>query len=119
MARKKILTADDIIARRKLKEYEAEQKRLKRRNQIYMGCTGAFTFFLIMLFAGGYFNGMLEVVGISGFEYVERGIYADCQKRENRNSPYCKPKTSQADKDWSNMIKNGGAPSAFSLHDKD
>ncbi len=116
MAPRKINDADEAVKER-LRAYEAERQRKKVNNQIFYASTAALTLVLIVLFAGGYFDGIFAMTGMDNM-FAERGIYADCSKRENRGNAYCQPKETQADKSWKNLVRSGGKPPPFGLNDK-
>jgi hypothetical protein len=73
------------------------------------------TSILIMLVCGETFDPILRMIGLKGIYVREDGIYADCSRKENRGSPYCQPKLSQADKQWQALKDTGGRTTPFAL----
>ena len=70
---------------------------------------------LIMLIFGETFDPILRKIGIKGVYVRIGGIYADCSQKENRESPFCQPKITKANKDWKSLGDSGGRTTTFQL----
>lgn len=97
--------------------YQEELKRKKRATVITASVVGTCTLVLAIMLAGDYFSGILGFFGLRSLHNEQKGIYADCSKKENKNSPYCRPKVSQSDRDWKDMRDSKGRVVPFTLHD--
>ncbi len=117
MAQNKTKTTDEErrIAERKLEEYRAFMRRQRHLNILRALVAVAGFAIVVMLFAGNRFAWVFSSVGLSNVYHEEGGVYADCSKRENRNSPFCAKKENAADKNWKNLSQKS-AP--FNLSDK-
>jgi hypothetical protein len=113
--KQKISEEEQRIAERKLAEYKAFVRRQRQLN-ILRATVAAIGFaVVVMLFAGNRFEWVFRSVGLTNIYHEETGVYADCSKRENRNSPFCAKKENAADKNWKS-ISQGAGP--FNLTDK-
>ena len=101
----------------RLKQYKADELKRMIINGVYLIGTLACAFLLFVIVSGGRFAWLMGGIGIS-FHNQEAGVYADCSKREDRNSPYCRPKASQSEVDWKGIAHTKGAPVPFSLSDR-
>ena len=89
-------------------DFLIEQERKRRFAIISYTVIGVVsTVVFVLIFA-------LKVVNIEVF-HEERGLYADCSKRENKSNPYCAPKVSPVDKEWRSL--SGGKKAQFSITD--
>ena len=107
----------DHEARERLLAFEREQKRRRAVNYATIGLTCFAAVVLVILFSGNKFAPVLQAVGLAS-AYEEGGIYADCSKRENRNSPFCQGKESQKEREWRGLKRTGGRHIPFSLSGK-
>lgn len=100
---------------KKLSEFAAEERRRRIINYSAYCLVALLVLFLLLLIFGNTFNGILARFG---FDMTEKGVYADCSDRSNRDNPYCQPKKGQADKDWDDLRRNHGKSIPFSLTDR-
>ena len=117
MAQNKTKISDEErkVAERKLEEYHAYIRRQRQLNILRALVAVAGFAIVVMLFAGNRFAWVFNSVGLSNVYIEEGGVYADCSKRENKDSPFCAKKENAADKNWKNLSQRS-AP--FGLGDK-
>ena len=73
---------------------------------------GIILFLYLLLFAPSS-NPILRTLGISNLRNDLRGLFLDCNKRENRGRGFCDPTAnSPATRQWESIRKRGGAGSA-------
>src|SRR5262249_46034333 len=73
--------------------------------------------FFIVVASSETLSDMLGFSWLQALHHEEEGVYADCSKRENKDKPFCQPKTSEQDRDWRDLFHSkGGATHPFSLH---
>jgi hypothetical protein len=100
---------------KRLKEFESERSRAKTRNLIIGSILFIFTIVFGMMLAGDRFAGILALVGLKPFYFVEGGAYADCSLPENQNIAHCSRGQREIEKNWNSISKGGGKSAPFSL----
>ena len=109
-----IKAAEQQLINQRQAEYKAGQKRRRQRFIVWSGLTVLFTTIFSMMLAGQAFAPVLNILGLKSLYVEEGGIYTDCSKPENRDVPFCQPKSGRAEQTWRSIGRNGsGAP--FSL----
>ena len=105
----------DREAEERLAKYNQELRR-KRHIAIGSGIGAAALAVAVIVYLSG--RQVASMMGLGFLMHEEGGIYADCTKRENRNSPFCSQKDTKTDKDWKGLQRSGGRLVPFSLYDK-
>lgn len=106
-----------LTAQQKVHEYYAELARRRLLTFLLSVLVMLVTVLLVMIFSGNRYDRYLNYFGLQGISNPAGGIYADCSKRENQNSPYCNSSKEMYEKKWNSLTRGGGAP-PFSLIDK-
>src|SRR4051812_45884011 len=89
MAKTKTNTKEELIAQVKLREYEREQRQRFVFNILGYSGLAVIAVLLIMVVSGERFESILSVFGLKSLYNEERGVYADCSRRENANNKFC------------------------------
>ncbi|MCB0310824.1 MAG: hypothetical protein KDD42_06300 [Bdellovibrionales bacterium] len=87
-----------------------EAQRAKLISYLSYGIGGALTVLLCLLIFGGRL-GILDYLGLEWVISKQKGVYADCSKKENQNVAYCRPKTSESQRQWDDIRRAGGGQS--------
>ena len=97
-------------------QYRLEQLKSKILNWIFGIVSFLIVVLIYMMINGDKYRDILNAIGLGYFE--ERGVYADCSRPENRNSPFCQRRESKADKEWTDLSKGKAGRSQFSITDR-
>lgn len=106
----------DSEIKAKKEAFEAELKRKQIVTYTGYSVVGVVFVIIIMVLSGDTFSGILGIIGLQGVYNPQSGVYADCSKPENKNVAYCRPKLSQAERDWKDLARGGKKSTPFTLH---
>jgi len=112
--------SNELAKQNKRQSYEQELAKRRLFERIGYGALTLVAVFLIMLFSGDRFARVLRFFGLQPIVTFGTGLYADCSRPENKDSPYCNKKSSPVDREWSEMQHRGagGKAAPFSLNDQ-
>lgn len=104
-------TASMLKASQEAQEkFQREQAAKNLRNIISWGTLSILFVFIVIGYTAGLFDNFLKMI-LS----PERGVYADCNLYENRNSKFCIPGKSSADIQWDALSTSGGKAVPYTL----
>jgi len=105
----------DREAQERLAKYNQELRR-KRHIAIGSGIGAAALAIAVVMYLSG--RQVASMIGLDYLMHEGGGLYADCSKRENRDSPFCSQKDTKSDRDWKGIQRRGGKLVPFSLYEK-
>jgi hypothetical protein len=90
--------------------FQKEQRAKALKGWLSWGLLSGLFVFILIGYALGFFDNFIRLILIP-----ERGVYADCNLSENRNSKFCVPGKTSADVQWDALSSSGGKAVPYTL----